>query len=149
VTQAEFDAMMADPDKVIVGDIDWREDDDHSPAREFRVEVRSAAGYPLFVNARYNPLAETLSFTLVHRVSGRVYALDLGADHHNPTCSRVGDKHKHRWTATRHDKEAYAPGDITAPASDPVAVWKEFCGEANLSHQGVLHPPIEQEELPL
>lgn len=147
--QAEFEAMMADADKIIVGDVDWREDEDHSPACEFRVEITSSAGYPLFINGRYNPLAETLSYTMIHRTAGRVYGLDLGADHHNPTCERVGEKHKHRWTPQFRDKNAYVPGDISALVTDPVTVWQQFCAEANIDHRGVLHPPVAQEALPL
>jgi hypothetical protein len=38
-------------------------------------------------------------------------------------------------------KEAYAPEDITAPPTDPVAVWRQFFGEAKIQHDGVMHPP--------
>lgn len=149
ISQTEFDAIMADSDKVIEGDLSWSDDEDHSPAVEFRAEIRSSAGYPLFVNGRFNPCAETLSFTLIHRSAGRVYALDLGADLHNPTCNRVGEKHKHRWKVEYRDKEAYVPEDITEPWSSPLAVWQQFCVEAGIDHQGTLHPPHIQEELPL
>ena len=141
ITNAEFEAMMADTEKHILGDVSWQEDSDHAPAVEFRVEVRSEAGYPLFINARWNPLAETLSYTLIHRTTGRVYALDLGAQHHNPTCQFVGEKHKHRWSDAYADKEAYVPPDISAPWSDPVTVWHQFCAEAKIEHRGVLHSP--------
>lgn len=150
ITSAEFEAMLADPDKHIVGDLVWRADEDHSPAVEFRAEVRSNAGYPLFVCGRLNRLAGTLSYVLIHRIAGRVYGLDLGADHHNPTCTYVGEKHKHRWTEQFLDKQAYVPEDITSAIGDPVEVWKQFCTEAAIVHEGVLRaPPAEQEELPL
>ncbi len=149
ITQNEFEAMIADAKRVI-GDLRWREDDDHSPAVEFRAEVESDAGYPLFVNARYNHLAGTLSHTLIHRSTGRVYALDMGGDHHNPSCQRVGELHKHRWTDQHADKLAYVPADITAPSADPVAVWRQFCAEANITHMGQLSaPPPHQNGLPL
>jgi hypothetical protein len=86
ITQQEFDAILADATKRIDGDIDWHEDADHSPAREFRVEVHSDAGWPLVLVGRFNPYAGTLSYGLIHRGAGRIYGLDLGADHHNPTC---------------------------------------------------------------
>jgi hypothetical protein len=150
ITQTEFDAMMADETKRIVGDLRWREDDDHGPAVEFRVEVRSEAGYPLFVNGRLNRLAGTLSYTLIHRETGRVYALDLGADHHNPTCQRVGEKHKHSWTDQNADKLAYVPDDISASLDHPSTVWRQFCVEAKITHDGTLrNPPPVQEGLPL
>ena len=148
ITQTEFETLIADPTKRIVGDLRWSADEDHSPAVQFRVAVVSDAGYPLFVHARFNLLAETLSFTLVHRSTGRIYGLDLGADHHNPTCSNVGEKHKHRWTDQFADKQAYVPDDITAPLLDPVSVWRQFCLEAKIVHDGALErPPAIQEEL--
>ncbi|MGH7271284.1 MAG: DUF6978 family protein [Polyangiaceae bacterium] len=126
-TQIEFDTLLADATKGIEGDIDWTEDEDRSPSVEFRAEVRSDAGYPLFVRGSFNKLAKALSFTLIHRAVGRIYALDLGKDHHNPTCQNVGEKHKHSYTEQYRDKHAYVPQDITKPADDPVAVWKQFC----------------------
>lgn len=72
---------------------------------------------------------------------GRIYALDIGKDHHNPTCEQVGEQHKHRWTEQFKDKEAYGPKDITEPATNPVAVWKQFCQEARIIHEGILTEP--------
>lgn len=149
ITQQEFDALLADTTKTIKGDLAWCDDEDHSPALEFRAEVRSEVGYPLFVVGRFNPMAGTLSFAIIHRGAGRIYALDLGADHHNPTCQRVGEKHKHRWKEAFRDKEAYVPDDITEPWDRPVAVWAQFCEEANIRHDGTLAAPAIQEELPL
>lgn len=98
---------------------------------------------------RYNRFAGTLTYALIHRTVGRIYALDLDADHHNPTCQRVGEKHKHRWSEAFRDKEAYVPADITAAWDEPITVWQQFCAEANIRHIGIMHPPIMQEELPL
>ena len=150
ITQTEFEALIADPSKSIEGDLRWLTDEDHSPAVNFRAEVRSEAGYPLFVNGRFNALAGTVSFTLIHRTTGRIYALDLGADHHNPSCTHVGEKHKHRWTDRYADKDAYVPSDITAGIDDVVAVWRQFCAEAKILHDGRLDvPPPAQQELGL
>lgn len=147
ITQTEVDVILADPSKRIEGDLRWTEDEDHSPAVQFRVEVGSDAGYPLQVNGRFNALAGTLSFTLIHRGTGRIYALDLGADHHNPTCQCVGEKHKHKWIDQFADKSAYVPDDITVGVDDPVEVWRQFCAEAKISHAGELQrPPAAQEE---
>ena len=148
LTQLEFAALLADATKRIDGDIDWVEDEDHSPSVEFRAEVQSDAGYPLFVRGSFNALARALSYTLIHRAVGRIYALDMGKDHHNPSCTNVGEKHKHSYTEQYRDKEAYVPHDITAPVDDPVAVWKQFCVEASIDHAGTLHaPPPVQEEM--
>jgi hypothetical protein len=109
--------------------------------------VQSDAGYPLFVRGSYNALAQTVTYAVIHRGAGRIYALDLGKDHHNPDCNNVGRKHKHRWNEPVRDKEAYVPDDITAPASDPVTVWQQFCAEANIHHAAAMHapPPLQLE----
>ncbi len=147
-TEAEFAVLLADSGKTIHGDIAWSEDEDHSPAVEFRVEITSQSGYPLFVRGSFNPLAQTLTFAIIHASSRRIYALDLGKDHHNPSCNNVGEKHKHRWTDRFRDKDAYVPDDITQPVTNPVAVWIEFCAEAKITHHGVLiAPPALQPSL--
>ncbi len=84
---------------------------------------------------------------LVHRAVGRIYALDLGADHHNPDCNRIGEKHKHRWKEGFRDKEAYVPRYITAPWDRPCDVWRQFCAEAGIRHRGEMQPPVAQEDL--
>jgi len=149
LSQQEFEAILADDTKEIAQDLGWGEDEDDSPVRGFRVSVASAAGYPLFVVGRYNPLAGTLSYALIYRGAGRIYALDLGADHHNPDCNRIGEKHKHRWTEASGDKQAYVPEDITESWDRPVEVWKQFCTEARIQHTGRMEPPAVSEELPL
>ncbi len=141
LTNTEFGAILSDTSKRIDGDIVWQDDEDHSPSVEFRAEVSSDSGWPLFVRGSYNPLAGALTYVMILKTAGRIYALDLGKDHHNPQCDQIGDKHKHRWTEQFRDKEAYAPNDITAPATDPVAAWQEFCVEAKLTHNGTLATP--------
>lgn len=85
ITASELERILGDETKCIDGDLRWTDDEDHSPAVQFRAQVGSEAGYPLFVNGRLNVFAGTLSFALIHRSTGRIYGLDLGADHHNPT----------------------------------------------------------------
>jgi hypothetical protein len=148
ITQAEFDAMLTDPDKFVEGDLSWSEDEDHSPAVELKAEIRSAAGYPLVLKGWLNRTTGKLSFVLLHRSAGRVYGLDLGADHHNRSCNRTGEKHKHRWTDACADRDAYVPGDIAAGVDDVVAAWQQFCAEARIVHRGTLFPPPpEQPEI--
>lgn len=141
LTEAEFNALLNDSSKRITTDISWSEDEDHSPAVEFRVKVESDPGYPLFVKGSFNAMAKTLSYTIVHKQTGRVYALDMGKDHKNPDGELVGEKHKHRWSEKYRDKYAYVPPDITAPGSDPIAVWEQFCKEALIEHRGTMNPP--------
>jgi len=139
--QQDFDALLADTTKEINEPIEGDKYDDHYPSVEFRIEVVSQPKYPIFVKGSYNQLAQTLTYALIHQRYGRIYALDLGKNHHNPSCSTVGRKHKHRWTELFRDKEAYVPDDITALINDPVDVWFQFCKEAFLTHNGVMYPP--------
>lgn len=148
LTQTEFEALLADATKRIEGDIVWQNDEDHSPCLDFRAEVLSDSGWPLFVRGSFNPLIPAVTFALILKTEGRVYALDLGKDHHNPQCDRVGERHKHRWTEAFRDKEAYVPEDITASATEPWEVWAQFCTEAGIHHQGrMLAPPPQTGEL--
>ena len=141
LSDTEFAAIMSDT-KWIENDIVWREDEDHSPAREFRVEVSSYGGWPLFVEGRYNRRASKLVYPLILRTDGRIFGLCVGNDHHNPQCNQVGPRHMHRWTEQYRDKEAYVPSTITALVHDPVTVWQQFCTEAGIQHNGrMFHPP--------
>ena len=147
LTDGEFASVLADETKRVDGDVSWREDEDRSPAVEFRVDVESGSGWPLFVKGRYNRAGGTLTYALILKTAGRIYALDLGKDHHNPQCDQVGERHKHRWSERYRDKEAYVPNDVNAPVSDPVAVWREFCAEARIQHDGrMMSPPPVQGE---
>ena len=141
MNQQEFETLLADPTKQIHGNISWEEDEDHSPAVEFRVDVISQVRYPIFVKGSYNPIIQTLTYALIYRSVGRIYALDMGKEHQNPSGLRVGRKHKHRWSESMGDKDAYVPDDITALASDPLGVWIQFCEEAMIRHDGVMLPP--------
>ena len=146
MTDEEWAALIADESKSITGNIQWEADEDHSPGVEFRVEIESDAGYPLFAKGSYNRLAQTLSYVLIYRGVGRIYALDLGRDHHNPTCTHTGDKRKHTWSAQFRDKDAYVPADITTDAGNPVLAWNQFCLEAKIKHDGTLSlpPPVQR-----
>ena len=119
----------------------WQEDEDHSPSLEFKVEIATAGGWPLFMKGTYNPLVPAISYALILKTSGRIYALDLGKGHKNPDGGRVGDTHKHRWSEEFKDKNAYKPGDITASPDKPIQAWQEFCQEARIQHNGRMHPP--------
>lgn len=146
LTQNEFDAILADASKVIEGNIEWSDDEDHSPSVEFKVQVVNATGYPLFVKGSYNRIARTLSYTVIHQAVGRIYGLDMGKGHRNPNRTVVGRVHKHRWSEQFRDADAYEPPDITAPVEDPTAVWGQFCAEANIRHNGALAgpPPLQE-----
>src|SRR5215813_5837385 len=133
MTRAEFEAILADETKSIRGAITWSEDEDHSPWLEFRSDVLSEPGYPMFIQGSYNRTIGKLRYSVIHRGAGRIYGLCMGSDHHNPTCQNVsGDRHLHLWNDQSRDKEAIVATAITAPGSDPVGVWQQFCTEFRL-----------------
>lgn len=45
LTDADFASILEDETKRIPDDVIWREDEDHSPAMEFRVDVESENGW--------------------------------------------------------------------------------------------------------
>lgn len=148
LTDDEFASIMASA-KVISGDITWKWRAGGSPALYFRVAVESAVSSDLFVQGHYRPVRQGLTYALIYNHSRRIYGLDLGNEHRDPSGKIVGETHKHLWSEHRgDDKETYVPQDITAPASDPVAVWQQFCNEARIDHIGVMNPPpsIPEEE---
>ena len=143
LSQQEYDAIMADDSKVISENIVW-EGSSNAPTREFRIDIESDEGYPIFIKGWYNPSSGKLSYAIIHRSVGRIYGLDLGADHKNPDGRPVGDKHKNYWVPGSRDKWAYVPSDITETWDHPVEVWHQFCAEANLQHLGTIQGPGTQ-----
>ena len=148
ISQQEFAAIINDDTKVIFENIVWEGSPD-SPRREFRIDIESDEGYPVFVKGWYNSSSGKLSFSIIHRTAGRIYGLDLGADHQNPDGEFVGEKHKNYWVPGYRDKWAYVPQDITETWNRPVEVWRQFCAEARLTHSGTMRPPATQGTLPL
>ena len=149
MNEAEIKSIIESRSKRIDCDIYWTNDEFHSPAVCFRVDLVCQPKYPLFVIGRYNPYAKALSFAIIAKNVGRIYALDLGKAHHNPNCEQVGRIHEHRWTEEHHDKFAVAPTDVTESISNPVGVWKQFCRKAGINHTGNIRNPLIQEELDL
>ena len=149
ISDTEFEAILTDGTKRIDGDISWSEDEDHSPAQVFRSAIHSDSGETLHINGWYNPYAGRLSFTVLRQGTGRIYGLDLGVSHGRQNPSGTYAKHKHRWTEARKDKNIYDPPDITASAERPVEVWRQFCVEARIKHEGTLHEPQVQAGLDL
>jgi hypothetical protein len=141
LTNEEFEELINDQSKRIDVDISWEQRKNHPTYVGFQAEIISDTGYPLFVKGSYDARIDALSFVLIYRSSVRIYGLDLGKDHTNPDGERVGEKHKHRWSATLRDKEAYVPSDITASAAEPVNVWEQFCREAKIVHNGTMKEP--------
>lgn len=152
LSEADVLAIIADTSKVIEGDIVWQQKGRRGRQQTFRAEIRSDVGPETYIDGYINPGSQKLSFTLVLKYpirsqSRRIYGLDIGREHENKGEGMVGATHKTRWRDEHRDRWAYAPPDITAPWSDPVLAWKQFCTEANLRHTGTMITPNYQEEM--
>lgn len=139
--------LLNDTTKSVNSDIKWSIDEDHSPTVEFNVELINQLGLPIVLKGTFNGLAKSMSFVLILKGTGRIYALDLGSDHRNPDKQLTGRKHKHRWTNQHKDRWAYVPDDITEPVTNLAGVWQQFCAEVRLVHNGTFYnpEPIQQE----
>jgi hypothetical protein len=60
MSQQEYDAIINDRTKVIEADIVW-EGAGNSLTREFRMDIASDEGHPIFVKGWYNPRSGKLS----------------------------------------------------------------------------------------
>ena len=155
LSQKEFEDILADETKLIVGNLAWADDQSGTGAKEFKVEIISNASYPIFIHGWYNESSGKLTYAIIYSRKWRIYGLDLGANHRNPrgpdgSREVLRGTHKHRWTEEHKDKWAYVPPDITQSWRNPVAVWREFCDEARIEHLGtMLPPPAAQGGLPL
>ena len=143
LSQQEYDAIISDETKIITGDIIW-DGNPNSPTRRFRIDIDSNVGQPLFVDGWCNFYSGKLSYSIIHRSVGRIYGLDLGADHQNPDGRFVGEKHKNYWVSGFRDKWAYVPDDITGSWQDTSKVWRQFCSEARINHRGEMSDPPMQ-----
>ena len=127
--------------KTLNSSINWSVDEDHSDNREFLYPLENDQERILQIRGSYNRNIPALSFTILDKAVGRIYGLDLGRGHRNPDKKQVGPKHKHSWTELDKDGWAYVPSDITGNASDILQVWKEFCVEFNIVHNGDMFEP--------
>ena len=142
LSQEEFKAIINNQTKVIPENIEWRAGR-NSSALEFRSDIFIVEGHPIFVRGWFYPDSGKLSYSIIHRSVGRIYGLDLGAQHRNPDGQLVGETHKNFWREGYRDKWAYSPEDITAPWNNPFKVWEQFCAEANLVHSGTMSQQVE------
>ena len=147
--ESDVAAIIADQSKVIVDNIVWRLQPTITPASKFRAPISCAEDPPLLMEGFFNPMSGKLSFSMILQGQGRIYGLDLGREHRNVGDEKVGETHKVRWTVSDRDRLAFVPKDISAHWSDPVAVWQQFCLEANLRHTGRMIAPAMQGELPI
>jgi len=126
--------------KWIDGPISW--DNEEGGVAVFEQPIQhDGKGFAVHVRGSINVFAEKLTYQIEIPSVGPVYRLCLDRPHTNPDGSVVGPVHKHRYRTQHEMKKAYTPKDITEPWSHPDRVWREFCDEANIIHNGALEKP--------
>ena len=138
LNESDVLAIVADGSKTIEGDIVWEAVTAMRLAQRFRVSVASDQWDGLMLQGWFSPAGRKLSYTLFIPEHGRIYGLDLGAEHVNPDGERLRGTHKARWTDEYEDRLAYVPEDITAEWWQPLLAWQQFCAEASLRHAGTM-----------
>lgn len=63
LSQQEYRAIVDDASKVINENIVW-EGAPYSPRREFRIDIESDEGYPIFIKGWYNSSSGKLSYSM-------------------------------------------------------------------------------------
>ncbi len=145
LSDTEFEQIMSDPTKRIVGDIVWSDDQDHLPTKEFRATIESSVSPGLFVHVTWRPQHEDMFLVLVHPDYARIAGLCVGFDgHRDPDRARRHRNHWHRWRQ-RGGTKWVEDEEQTALSWDlPLQVWSYFCETLNIRHLGTMAVPVAE-----
>lgn len=141
LSQEEFEAILADDSKRIVGDVSWSPDPTKPGAFRFRADVNSDADQPMFIAGYLRISRSRLSYALIY-AERRIAAIDFGAvGHRNVDGAKIIGTHVHLWDARYQATEAYSVTAITAQLDQPLEAWAQFCGQFGIVHQGEMLEP--------
>lgn len=95
---------------------------------EFRARIECDVDYTLWLVGSYNHRLDAYSYSFV--VNGqRICGLDVGKDHHNPTCEDVGSPHVNYWTNPHEAKMAREANDIDCSTmASAIEGFLKLCG---------------------
>lgn len=142
LSQAEFEAIIADQSKRIIGDIAWIEAGGHSDAKRFRASVRSDTIRNLVVEGYFRPSKKKLGFALIAG-DERIAGVDFGDNvrHRNLSGPQLAGAHLQLWSAAAGRAEAYPLPPNMPDWNQPVAVWAWLCDILGMVHTGRMLPP--------
>ena len=146
LSQEEFDAIIADKSKRIVGDVAWSESLGHQGAVEFGAPVLNYLNRPLRVHGWFRQSERKLSFTLLYG-SVRIAGIDFGRglSHRNIDGTRIVGAHMQLWVAVAQRAEAIPLPPEMPEWNEPVQVWVRFCAELGILHlDDLISPAIEE-----
>ena len=144
LSQAEFEAILADESKRIVGDIAWVAVSGHFDAKWFNATVLSNANDNLVVEGYFRPSKRKLGISLIV-LGQRVAGIDFGSNirHRNVSGARFEGAHLQLWSAAAGAAEAH-PLPRGAPGwNQPVEVWIWLCDLLGIVHVGEMLSPDE------
>ena len=144
LTQAEFDAILAEDSKRIVGDIVWLVVSGHSDAKWFKASVLSKTNDNLVVEGYFRPSKRKLGISLIV-VGERVAGIDFGSNirHRNVSGTRFEGAHLQLWSAAAGAAEAHPLPRGVPGWNQPVEVWEWLCDLLGIVHVGKMLWPNE------
>ena len=147
LSQEEFEAILADESKRIVGDLIWVAEPGKPGGFKFRAPVRHAGELDMFVAGFERLSTKRLSFALVYD-ERRIAGLDLGAVFHtNKDRTRIVGTHLHLWVEQNQETQAYAAPEVTARFDQTMPAWQQFCARLRIVHLGRFREPQREESI--
>ena len=147
LTDAEFEAILADDSKRIVGDIAWSPDPNRVGALRFEAPVRWDDERQLWLSGFYRPSNRKLTYSLRlgrTRIAGIDFGRNIG--HTNRDRNRLLGSHLQWWSESAGRAEAYpVPPDIP-DWSEPLAVWTRILARLGIVHEGELAEPLLEDD---
>ena len=146
LSQAEFDAILADDSKRIIGDLAWYRIPEQPDAARLDAEIVSQGSLPLQVAGWFRPTQRKLSYSLLLE-DRRIAGIDFGRNlsHRNQDGTRLVGAHWQFWSAAHERAEAYPLPAGTPTWDRPLEVWAQFCSRLGIMHEGAMSPPPLEE----
>jgi len=141
IDEASISGILEMP-KHIEDDITWTHK--QKDWLEFRTRIECDADCTLWLVGSYNHCLDAYSYSFLAN-GQRLRGLDVGKDHHNPTCEDVGSPHVNYWTDPHEAKMAREADDIDC--STMASAIEGFLKLCKIDLNGIFHAPTVQERL--
>ena len=136
MTMDEINAFVADPNKALVGEIDWISLRGRVARYQFREEIQhsSQSVVRVYLNLWVNPNFPKITLAYYVDGPGRIYGWCLGVAHDGM------DFHQHQGTRG-NETVTPLPDNIARLVNNPRAAWIAFCHRSSLTHTGRFTSP--------
>ena len=140
MTTDEINAFLADTDKFLAGEFEWRRPNGRFQFRQ-AVQYDNSANRKIELSIWCNLDAPTMTIAYFVSGIGRIYGFCLGVSHGNMLY------HRH-YGVGESAIVTPLPDSIARPVDNPAEVWERFCAETSLTHVGDFRNPPEEPWLP-